>query len=180
MFLADQHGIAVTVEPVPGFDRVSICSKDIFAAGEGRHQRQQTRSRQMKIGKQLIHHAKRLPWIKKYRRLGLPSRYWLFDSRTFPGGVFQRAYHRGSNREHRALSAFCSAERGRRFYRNFVGFGVYCMVLDVFGAHRLEGAESDLERNLRDLDAAAAQFCDDLRRKMQACGWRCDAQPRFA
>ena len=53
-----------------------------------------------------------------------------------------------------------------------VGLGVEADVARVFDAHGLEGAEADVQRDARDLDAALFELGEDFRGEVQAGGGR--------
>src|SRR5688500_2924871 len=52
------------------------------------------------------------------------------------------------------------------------------MVLDLFGAHGLERAVADVERDLRDADALLSKRVEQLRREVKAGRWRRDGSAR--
>ena len=57
---SDQHRVAVAVEPVAERDRLAVGGQHRLPLGERRHQHQQRRARQVKVGDQIGHHEEAL------------------------------------------------------------------------------------------------------------------------
>ena len=64
-FLANEHAVAIAIEAVSGFHRMPVRPQNIFTPGKGGYEREQTRTRQVKIGQQLIYHSERLTRVDK-------------------------------------------------------------------------------------------------------------------
>ena len=63
--LLHKHAIAVGIEPVALAHSVAVGFEHFFFAGEGAHQHQQRRLRQVKICQQRSYHAEFVAWINK-------------------------------------------------------------------------------------------------------------------
>src|SRR5207245_6430808 len=68
--VSEQHGIAVAEETVALRNRVRIGSADLVVTGEGRHQHQQRRFRQMEIGDQARHRLEHVAGRDEQRGVG--------------------------------------------------------------------------------------------------------------
>src|SRR5205814_6077334 len=78
----DQHAIAVAVKAITLADRFSIGFEQEFPAGERAYQHEQSRARQMKIGKQKIDMSKLVGLVdKKIGRAGLRRQFSIFAPR---------------------------------------------------------------------------------------------------
>src|SRR5579863_6327361 len=166
---ADQHAIAVAVEAVLRFDCVPVRVEDALAPGKRCHHCEQARTRQMKIGEQLTHDAKRLARVDENPRFG----FCLSDrvaARGKPfGSIFEGAHYRGTHGEHQAPFAHCSYDCSGRNFGYFVSFLVNGVIFDAFGAYGLESAEADFKSDLRNLNPALPQLRQNFRGEMQTC-----------
>src|SRR5437879_4774406 len=68
--VSEQHGIAVAEEAVALRNRVRIRGADLVVAGEGRHQHQQRRFRQVEIGDQARDSLERIAGRDEQRGVG--------------------------------------------------------------------------------------------------------------
>src|SRR5208282_462985 len=68
---------------------------------------------------------------------------------------------------------FRQVDRLCGFRWNLVPLAMQLVIFDFFYSHRLKGAESDVQRDLGNFNPACTNLLQDLRREMQAGGWRC-------
>src|SRR2546427_10320354 len=68
--VSEQHGIAIAEETVALRDRVRIGGANLVVTGEGRHQHQQRRFRQMEIGNQTGHGLEHVAGRDEQRGVG--------------------------------------------------------------------------------------------------------------
>src|SRR4051812_32035259 len=171
-----QHRVAVAVEPVPLRDRRIICGTDAIAARERRDQHQQRRLRQVKVRQQPADHAKLRARIQE--EIGIAGAR---DDGPVSGSrhCLQRPRRRGADRDDTAAVGAGARHRRGRGRRDLIPFALEPMVLDAIDTDRLEGAVTDMQRDLGDLDPACGQCGGQLRREVQARGRRGDRSARL-
>src|SRR3984957_11537506 len=165
---ADQHAVAVTVEPVARLYRMPVGAQKIFTAGQRRNQREQARFWQMEIGEELIHHANRFAGIQENFCFGPAFPNCNAATRRLFRGVLQRTNHSGPNHQDRTVRCLRSRNDLYRLFRNIVALGVDFVVFQPLGAHRLESTETHVQRNFGGLDFSLAQPREQFRREVKS------------
>ena len=130
----DQHAIAVREETVAGFDGVAICGQHQLPPGERACQYQKAGLRQVKVGE----HRPGAPELEARRdeEVRLGTRRIAFDCPD-AGGAHR---HHSRGRIHRLDG----------FSRHYEALRMQPHIVDNFGMQRLEGAQSDVQRDPRD------------------------------
>src|SRR5215472_5021891 len=102
----------------------------------------------MEIGQQGIYHQEFIAGI--YEEIGL-ARSGLNFTRLH-SSIFQSSNRRGADSYDAARLAACMANLFGSLCGNRVGFRVKLVLFDSFHAHRSEGSESNMERDLGRFD----------------------------
>ncbi len=89
----------------------------------------------------------------------------------FLSGVLERANNRGTYSQNRPVLVASGCYRRRCTLRNLIGLRMHNMIVQNLRANGLKGAETNLERDLSDLDSLLAQFGENRGREMKACRW---------
>ena len=181
--LEDQHAVAVTKEAVALLDCVFVGGQNHFRsalfAGEGAHQHEERRLREVEVGEQAGDDAEVV--ARAYKDAGLAGvrfKVWHSHRRSEIRGTRLSASHQSavfegsgggcSGGDNFSLVVECGVDSGRRSGRQRVVFRVEADVREMRRAHGLEGSKTNMERDVLDLNALVFQRIQNLRGEVEA------------
>src|SRR5690242_8049196 len=95
----DEHRVAITEEAIACRHCMTVSLEHRLASGEGAHQHQKTRFRQMEVGEQHIDHLEAKTRCDEEPRLTRPGRK-ILTLRASECRRLERPYDRGADRDH--------------------------------------------------------------------------------
>src|SRR5262245_2492622 len=135
--------MSIAIEAVSFANRLCISLSKIFCPGQCGDQHQQRSTWQVKICEKGINHLERKPWRHKHIRLSTIG----LDLAGCPNRSFECAYDGGSHSDNSSPCRTCLLDGTYRLYPDVNPFCTHTMMFDQIGRHRLEGANSDMQRD---------------------------------
>ena len=149
-----QHGVAVAEEAVARAHRVRVGREHALAAGEGAHQHQQCRLRQVEVGEQRVNDLELK--ARRMKRRVSPRRPRAYPLRAAGArGRLERPHHRRADRDDAPARGARARDRLAGLPRRLLTRSA-CMTcaFDFVDPHRLERARADMQRDAGALHAA--------------------------
>jgi hypothetical protein len=163
----DEHRVAVAEESIPAADRMPVCVQHALAPGEGAHQHEQTRFRQMEVRQQGVDHPKAMTGPDEESRLALLRRQL-----TASGGGLEGAHAGRADRDDPATLTACLRDLRAERRRNAHHLGMHVVRIELVRAHRLKRARTHVQRQMRGGDPRGGTAFEQGSVEMQTRGRR--------
>ena len=137
-------------------------------AGEGRHEHEQRRARQVEVGHQRVDGFEAITGRDEDRRIARPGR----NASVVACGAFKNAQRRRADGDDAATACPRFVERGGGFGGDLAPLAVHLVLAGVVGLHGKECARSDVQRHEMARDTARAEGGEKLGREVQPGGRR--------
>ena len=171
-----QHRVAVAEESVARIDRVGIQRAHVVEPRERADQHHQRALGQVEVGDQHIDHAERE--AGRDEDVGVAAAgLQRTAGTTRDGSRFERAQRRGADRHDAPAGRARACDRVDGALRHVEPLAVHRVLGQVLGAHRLEGAGADVQRDARRVDATLREVGQHRVVEVQRGGGRGD-RPR--
>lgn len=163
--LQNQHGVAVAVKAVAGFDCGAVGVQCLLPAGEGHDEGKQRAAGQVEVCHEGVHGAAAVRWIDEDIR---PSDTG--GDLAGGGSRFEDTHARGSDGDDAAagLPGVCHGFHGS--VGDFIPLMMHAMIAQVVHFDGLKSAEADMQNDFGDGRASRANPIEKLRREMQTGG----------
>ena len=167
----DQHGVTKAKEAVALGHCFGISGEHAAATGKRRHQHEQRRARQVKVGKQGIDDLEAVLRLPGSARIDEELRGAPAGARRVGTGWrrrLQRAHHRRPDSHYRATGSLGGGDGSGGGGGHVIALQVHHVLVRIIAAQRRKSSRADVQGDRDRIDAARLQGGQHLRRKVQS------------